>query len=156
MSNLIQTIGGIDSSFDKINLTTLAERHAQQILNNDNVDVLDIYVQIKRYELYIKTLVEQLKQKSTQLASQKKTNRFAYSGAIVSVHNRRKFDFSPDQQWTEINDALSRLQILKKERESLLKGLNGVSKDVLNEETGELEFVHAPRVEGKLGLVVRL
>ena len=65
---LIQPIGTLDRTITKTAIVKLANDHANQIIEGGNYDLLKTYVEMKRYELYIKTIISKLKTSSTYQA----------------------------------------------------------------------------------------
>ena len=65
---LIQPIGTLDRTITKTAIVKLADDHANQIIEGGNYDLLKTYVEMKRYELYIKTIISRLKTSSTYQA----------------------------------------------------------------------------------------
>ena len=65
---LIQPIGTLDRTISKTAIVKLANDHASQIIDGGNYDLLKTYVEMKRYELYIKTIISTLKTSSTYQA----------------------------------------------------------------------------------------
>lgn len=65
---LIQPIGTLDRTITKLAIVSLANDHASQIIDGGNYDLLKTYVEMKRYELYVKTIIHQLKASSTYQA----------------------------------------------------------------------------------------
>ncbi len=65
---LIQPIGTLDRTITKTAIVSLASDHANQIIEGGNYDLLKTYVEMKRYELYIKTIIGKLKASSTYQA----------------------------------------------------------------------------------------
>ena len=62
---LIKPIGSLDRTITKTAIVKLANDHAHQIIESGNYDLLKTYVELKRYELYIKTIINKLKAIST-------------------------------------------------------------------------------------------
>ncbi|GAB2550153.1 hypothetical protein [Spirosoma aerophilum] len=62
---LIKPIGTLDRNISKTAIVKLANEHAHQIIESGNYDLLKTYVEMKRYELYIKTIISKLKAIST-------------------------------------------------------------------------------------------
>jgi len=147
MSKIIKQIGQIDPKLNKINLERLGKDHAAQILANDKYDVLKVYIEFKRYEVYLKTLIDELREDTFTKARAEGNLDFEYSNARVSLGVRRKFDYSMDEEWTDLNDEIEKLKALKKNRESLMKDIKGDFKEILNEDTGEIEKIFAPIAE---------
>lgn len=65
---LIQPIGTLDRTISKTAIVKIANDHASQIIDGGNFDLLKTYVEMKRYELYIKTIINKLKSSSTYQA----------------------------------------------------------------------------------------
>lgn len=62
---LIKPIGTLDRKITKAAIVKLANDHAHQIIESGNYDLLKTYAEMKRYELYIKTIINKLKAIST-------------------------------------------------------------------------------------------
>lgn len=62
---LIKPIGTLDRTILKAEIVKLANEHAHQIIESGSYDLLKTYVEMKRYELYIKTIINKLKAIST-------------------------------------------------------------------------------------------
>lgn len=67
---LIKPIGSLDRSMSKTGIVRLAADHAGQIIDSGNYDLLKTYVEMKRYEVYIKTIIAQLKNHSVAQAQE--------------------------------------------------------------------------------------
>jgi hypothetical protein len=67
---LIKPIGTLDRAMPKAGLVRLAADHAQQIIDSGQYDLLKTYVEMKRYELYIKTIINRLKNHSVAQAQE--------------------------------------------------------------------------------------
>lgn len=67
---LIKPIGTLDRNLPKTELVRLAADHAQQIIDSGQYDLLKTYVEMKRYELYIKTIIARLKNHSVAQAQE--------------------------------------------------------------------------------------
>ena len=66
--SIIQPIGTINRKLSKADITKLADQHASEIIESGKFDLLKTYVEIKRYELYFKTIIYSLRRFSTQQA----------------------------------------------------------------------------------------
>jgi len=58
---LIKPIGSIDRTMTKSGIVRLANDHAHQLIEGGQYDLLKTYVEMKRYELYIRTIIAKLK-----------------------------------------------------------------------------------------------
>lgn len=67
---LIKPIGTLEKSLSKTGLVRLAADHAKQIIDSGHYDLLKTYVEMKRYEVYIKTIIAQLKNHSVAQAQE--------------------------------------------------------------------------------------
>ncbi len=147
MSKIIQHIGQLDKKLSKKDLEDLAREHAHQITSNEKYDVLKVYIEFKRYEVYFKTLIQEVKEDTLNKALAQGNLDFEYSSARVSLGKRRKFDYSTDEKWQNLENEIERLKAIKKEREAVMKSIEGEYREVLNEETGEIEKIFAPIAE---------
>lgn len=147
MSKIIKQIGQIDRQIDKTAIIELAKQHAHEILESGQYDLLKVYIEFKRYEVYLKTLMNELKDGTTEQAKEIGDQSFEYGSAKVSISKLRKFDYSNDDYWKALKGELQEVKVLKKEREKLLKSIKGTYQDIENADTGELERIVAPSVE---------
>lgn len=155
MGKLVQQPGNIDRSLNKQGIIDLATQNAQAITESGKYDLLKVYVELKRYETYLKALIEKLKQPALEQAAQEPQKSFEYHEARVNVATRTKWDFSVDTKWSELDQQIKQLVKEKKEREQYLKEHNDTDQEV-NEETGELiEKIELPK-EVQQGLIIRL
>lgn len=156
MSKIVKHIGQIDSKITKSDLVELAKQHSSEILENDRYDLLKVYIEFKRYEIYLKTLISEVKNETILKAKEAGVRDFEYGSTKITVSKQRKFDYSVDEHWQELNDDLEELKALKKEREKMLQNIKGDYKEVLDEETGEIQKISAPPVEYAETLRIKL
>ncbi|MEZ4887485.1 MAG: hypothetical protein R3E32_22320 [Chitinophagales bacterium] len=156
MSKIIKTIGQIDRKCNKSDLIALAQQHASEIMASPNYDLLKVYVEFKRYEVYLKTLIWEVRGETLKRAKEEGRKDFEYASARVTQIKIRKFDYSIDEYWENLNNEIERLKALKKERETMLKAIKGDFKEVLDEETGEIIKIPAPSVEYTDSLRIKL
>ena len=67
---LIKPIGTLEKTLSKTGIVRLAADHAKQIIDSGQYDLLKTYVEMKRYEVYIKTIIAQLKNHSIAQAQE--------------------------------------------------------------------------------------
>ncbi|MBO0931851.1 hypothetical protein [Fibrella aquatilis] len=67
---LIKPIGTLEKTLSKPGIVRLAADHAKQIIDSGQYDLLKTYVEMKRYEVYIKTIIAQLKNHSVAQAQE--------------------------------------------------------------------------------------
>ena len=160
MGNLILKLGDLDRKLDKAEIIRIANKDAQTVIGSKQYDLLKVYIELKRYDTYLKTLIDKFKQHATVQASvessqnnNKKT--FSYSNATVAISTRTTWDFSSDKTWKELDDKIQELTRKKKERENYLKA-NHKTTTLVDEETGEIvEKSDIPK-EINRGLTIRL
>lgn len=154
---IIKPIGAIERSLDRSQIVDLAEQNAQEVIDNDRYDNLVVYTELKRYELYLKTVIDKMKEAALEKALEQGEKYIDVDSARVTIYKRTVYDFSQDTKWQSIKSDLDYLTDIRKRRESLLKELSpGEVRQVVDEETGEVEELSAPPAETKLGLVVKL
>lgn len=147
MSKIVKHIGQIDRKMSKAGIVELAKEHAAEILENDKYDLLKVYIEFKRYEVYLKTLIGEVKNETYRQAQEEGRRDFEYGNARVTVAKYRKFDYSVDEYWEELNHTLKEVKLLKREREKMLKNIEGDYKEILDEETGEIQRIIAPPIQ---------
>lgn len=156
MSKIVKTTGQIDRQLNKPEIINLAKEHSSEIMKSDKYDLLKVYIEFKRYEIYLKTLIEEVKKETFRQAIEEGRRDFGYGSARVSIEKRRKYDFSADVDWQSIQKEIESLKLLKKECERMLKNIKGDYKEILDEETGEIFKIEAPKIEYSENLRVGL
>lgn len=154
MGKIIQQLGSLDRNFSKKDIVALAEEHAQQIIEKD-YDLLKVYVELKRYETYLETIIKTMKEQTVAKALELEEKTFVYANAKLVLTNRTKYDYQADPTWALLNEELNQLKTLKKEHEAQLKKLTE-DVELINEETGEIEVLIAPSKEVTEQMSVRL
>ena len=155
MGKLVRQLGSIERHLHKKDIVDLAIDNAQAIIDSGKYDLLIVYVELKRYETYLKGIIQHLKRPALEKATEAGQTSFDYHDARVSISTRTKWDFSVDEKWTELDQQIQRLTQEKKEREKYLKG-NNKTQAIVDKETGEiLEEFELPE-EIQYGLTIRL
>ncbi len=154
---IIKPIGSIDRTFDRSQIVALAEADAQAVIDSGKYDMLKVYTELKRYELYLKTVMGKSKEAALDQAIELGEKHLEVDNARITVSQRKVYDFSQDAKWQSLKGDIDYLAEMRKEREALLKELTpGETRKIVDEATGEVEEVTAPPAETKFGLVVRL
>ena len=155
MGKLVRQLGSIERHLHKKDIVDLATENAQAIIDSGKYDLLKVYVELKRYETYLKGLIQHLKRPALDKATETGQKSFDYNDARVNISTRTKWDFSVDDKWTELDRQIQRLTKEKKDREKYLKDNNKVH-TIVDKETGEIiEEFELPK-EIEYGLTVRL
>lgn len=154
---IIKPIGAIERTLNKQQIIELAEANAQEVMDSGRYDMLKVYTELKRYEMYLKTIIEKTKEVALEKAIEQGEKTVEVDNARVTIMKRTVYDFSADPKWSSVKGEIDFLTTLRKEREALLKELQpGEQREMVDESTGEVETVTAPPAETKLGLIVRL
>ncbi len=154
MGKIVKQIGTIDKQLNKTEIIELAQQNAKSIIANKNYDLLKVYIELKRYEIYLEGLIQNLKNPALETANQIGKKSFEYQQAKVNVASRTKWNFDLDKTWNEINKKIQSLTKRRKEREKYLKENN--TQTIVDESTGEvLEEFELPKEIIK-GLIIRL
>lgn len=154
MTKLVRQLGSIERHLGKYDILDLAAVNAQDLINK-KYDLLKIYVELKRYETYLKGLIDNLKGPAYERAAIKGTKEFDYNDAKIYIAKRTKWDFSVDEKWSELDNDIQRLTKERKIRENHLKEASK-SKVLTDQETGEIIEEFELPVEIKYGLSVHL
>lgn len=154
---IIKPLGSIGRSLDKAQIVELAEANAQEVIDHGQYDMLKVFTELKRYELYLKTVIEKTKQAALEKAIEMGEKNLEIDQAKITISKRTTYDYSSDAKWGAIKEEIDFLAERRKEREALLKKLApGEAIEIVDETTGEVEEISAPPAETKLGLIVRL
>ncbi len=137
MSKYIKQLGEIDRSLIKAEINSLAIQDSNETIESGKFDMLKVYIELKRYETYLNTLIKNIKSTALEIAKQEDQLSFQYNNAQVRISNRTKWDYSIDEEWNHITDQIKALNNLRKERESFLLVSNKEGK-LLDKGTGEL------------------
>ncbi len=154
---IIKPIGAIERSLDKSQIVALANANAEEVINSGQFDMLKVYTELKRYEMYLKTIIEKTKEVALEKAIETGEKTIEVDSARITIFKRTVYDFSNDDKWKSLKDDLDYLIKMRKGREALLKELApGETREIIDKSTGEIETVTAPPMEMKLGLIVKL
>lgn len=137
MGKLVRQLGSIEKNLHKKDIVDLATDNAQAIIDSEKYDLLKVYVELKRYETYLKGLIQHLKHPALNKAAAKGKKSFDYNDARVNISERTMWDFSVDNKWNELDQQIQHLTKKKKEREKYLKE-NKKVQSFVDKETGEI------------------
>ncbi len=155
--SIVKPIGTLDRSIGKSQITDLAEQNAQAIIDNGKYDLLKVYVEMKRYELYLKTIMDKLKDEALKRALDLGEKSFEMDNAKVTIIERTVWHFDSDPRWQALGEDLNFIKQKQKERETLLKDIApGEIRQVVDPDTGEVEDLTAPLAETVLSLMIKL
>jgi hypothetical protein len=155
MGNVTRQLGEIDRHLHKDEIISLAGDHAQSIIDNKNQNVLSAYVELKRYETYLKGLIAQLKASALNIAAENGEDKFNYDDATVRITHRVRWDYSTDSRWVGIHQLLQELGDEKKEREDFLRENNN-KPTVVDPDTGEVIDPYQLSKEVAHGIAIQL
>ena len=155
MAKIVKSLGTIDRHLDKKEILELAQVDAAVIIEAGNYDLLQVYVEMKRYETYLSGILEQLKVPAYQQAAEKGEKSFDYNEAKVTISKYTKYDYSIDSDWSNLDDKVKNMTDLKKKREAYLKECNEAN-TILNEDTGEVIDGFELPTEVKRSLTIKL
>jgi hypothetical protein len=137
MGKLVRQLGSIEKNLHKKDIVDLATDNAQAIIDSEKYDLLKVYVELKRYETYLKGPIQHLKHPALNKAAAKGKKSFDYNDARVNISERTMWDFSVDNKWNELDQQIQHLTKKKKEREKYLKE-NKKVQSFVDKETGEI------------------
>ncbi len=156
MAKIIKQVGTLDQDLTKAELAELAEVDATRVLDNPAYDIVQVYTALKRYELYLKGLLETLKPAALDAVRSNYNGRTTLGSATVSVTETRRFDYGSDATWQHLTNEIKALQNKRKERQQALKKLAENQVDQVDLETGEVHAASGPKVEVTERLYVSL
>ncbi|MDO8368296.1 MAG: hypothetical protein Q7T20_15960 [Saprospiraceae bacterium] len=153
---LVKPIGSLERGLSKEGLVALAESDAEEVISSGQYDLLKVYVEMKRYEVYFSTVMEQIKSAALVLAQETGLKSFNYADAQVTNIKRSVFKFDRDPIWCKLHDDFEFLKGRIKLHEETLKKIEGEKESFIDEETGELIELIAPTEEVVETIMVRL
>lgn len=155
MGKLVKQLGNIDRNLHKQDIVDLARENSQAIIESGKYDLLTVYVELKRYETYLKGLIQNLKRPALDKASETGQKSFDYNDARVNISTRTKWDFSVDNEWTKLDQQINQLTTEKKKREKHLKDKQNMN-GIVDKKKGEItEMFELPK-EIEYGIAIRL
>jgi len=155
MGKIVKQLGTIEKHLHKKEIVELAKENAQAVIDNGKYDLLKVYVELKRYETYLKELIQCLKSSALNKATKTGQKSFDYNEARVNISTRTKWNFSVDHKWIELDNQIKQLIQEKKDREKYLKENNKV-RTIIDKETGLiLEGFVLPK-EIEYGITIKL
>lgn len=153
---LIKPIGSLGRGLSKDKLIALGEADANEVFESGQYDLLKVYVEMKRYEVYFKAVMDNLHEAALVQAQETGMKSFNYADAQVSNTQRSVFKFDNDPTWHRLHEQFERLKEKIKQHENLLKNMKFEKAEYLDEETGELIELIAPEKEVIESLMVKL
>ena len=124
--NQFLTPGDINNSLSSSQIKELAAGHAYEVINSSESDLLSVFVELKRYEHYIKSLINEIK---TNTKTDESVRTVKINNAIVKYSVVKKWDFSSNSSWKAANEEFLEAKYkrtwlekqLKKSNEDLIK-----------------------------------
>lgn len=153
---IIKPIGTLDRGIHKDQLMALGETDGQAVVDSGQYDLLKVYIEMKRYELYFKAAMEKIREAAMIVAQETGMKSFNYADAQVTNMQRTVYKFDNDPTWRRLHDAYEFQKNRLKEHEETLKHLEGERASYVDEETGELIELIAPAYEIVEGIMVKL
>jgi len=154
---IIKTLGNIEKGLKREGIITIAEADASKVIENGKFDLLRVYTELKRYELYLKTVIDKIKDPVVEKAVESGEKVLDMGSAKITLYSRTTYDYSNDHRWQSFKNEIDGLTHLRKQREALLKELKpGETRQFVDEETGEIDEMVAPPYETKMGLIVKI
>ncbi len=155
MTKIVKSLGTIDRSLSKKEIKEAAIVDAQAIIDAEKYDLLQVYVEMKRYEAYLSGVLQHLKTAAYAQAAEKGEKSFDYNEAKITVARTVKYDYSVDENWQSMKSDIEMLRAHRKEREAFLKKCNEKN-ELIDEETGEvISDFSLPKTEKEI-IIVKL
>lgn len=152
---IIKPIGALDRNIHKDQVSALGETDAQAVIDSGQYDLLKVYIEMKRYELYFKAAMDKIRDAAMVVAQETGMKSFNYADAQITNTQRRIFHFEQDPTWRNLQDAFEYQKSKLKEHEETLKQLEGENVSYVDEDTGELIELIAPTMEVVESIMVK-
>lgn len=152
----IKQLGKLPQDFTKKELEDLAKSDIDEIVKNEKYDLLKTLIELKRYNVYINSLISELKEPALEKAKEIDEKKFKYANAKVWITKRVSFDYSNDKIWSQLHDNMIDVKSKLKEHQELLKQLDSETTEIIDDETGEVITVTPPIKKEESGLMIRI
>ena len=156
MSSIIKQLGKLDKDLSKKEIEDVAIEDIKTVIEQDKFDLLKVLIELKRYNVYINTLISELKEPALEKAKEIGEKKFKYENAKVWITKRVSFDYSNDKTWSQLHDNMTNIKSKLKEHQELLKQLDSETTEIIDKETGEVIEVTPPIKKEESGLMIRL
>ena len=150
----IKSLGKIDKTLAKSGIIDLAQSDADEVMYSNDYDMLQVYIELKRYEQYLEAVIEKIKPIALQQAMGKQEKSFDYMNAKISIQNRSTYDFSNDRKWQGLRQSEQIFKTQLKDHETFLKQLTQPV-EVVDDTTGEVVLFEPPTAEHSQLMVVK-
>lgn len=152
----IKQLGKLSREISKKEIEELAKSDIAEITKNEKYDLLKTLIELKRYNVYINTLIAELKEPALEKAKEIDEKKFKYENANVWITKRVSFDYSNDKTWLLLHENMIDVKSKLKEHQELLKQLDSETSEIIDEETGEVVQVTPPIRKEESGLMIRI
>lgn len=131
MNYMILSLGEIDHNLSSKEIKDLGAKHSN-LLSGESENILANYIEVKRLQLYINSLTENLSKKIAEFDVQNTS----INNAKIQTTTRRKWDYSSNSNWNNLNNQSEALKDKLKTLEAELKSFNlrlidkGLSSDI--------------------------
>ena len=153
---LIKPLGTLERGLHKEDLLALAAMDAQAVISSGQYDLLKVYVEMKRYEVYFSSVLDHIKAAALVVAQETGMKSFNYEDAQVTNQQRSVYKFDQDPTWRRLHDEFEFIKGRIKLHEETLKKIQGEKEQFLDEDTGELIDLIAPTKEVLETIMVKL
>lgn len=150
---IIKVLGTIDRTLTKKGIEELAQDDANKVIASPQFNLLQVYVELKRYENYLSEVMEKIKPLALEIAQKQDEKTLVVETAKVRIQSRISYDFSNDDKWQYLKESLTSSQIIIKQHEDMLKTLTDL-KEVVDETTGEVYQVFPPEKNESALLII--
>ena len=145
MPKLIQAPGELSAASTRSEILALAHEHATRILEAP-YNLPRVYVEMKRYELYFKTLLDALKTETGRRALAAEQDTLEFGTARMTCRRHATYNYSADPYWTELEQRMVSLRNERRDWEKYLRELDTEVQEFADESTGELHRAVRPSV----------
>ncbi len=147
--------GALDPQLSKTELAELAQVDAAALLADESADVLTSYAALRRYDIYSSAVIDALREAVEEKLRGEPKGSVEVGANKVVLQQSRRFDFSGDNYWSELNSQNLRLADARRSHETLLKRIAGETVERVDPETGEVMVLVGPAVEVRETLVFK-
>ncbi len=152
MNECIKALGSIPDHLTKAELEELGTVDAEQLATN-STDLRQTYLDIRRYQAYLDTISNALRQTITE---EQDNEPFESGNATIRYQKRVSYSYADDPQLVRLKVEGNEIKAFLKSHQTFLQSIQGEFEDVADEDTGEVIRYHAPERTETQVMMVRL
>ena len=145
----------LKNPLSKKQIEFLGEQTGKSFIEAAKEDPLKARIFIKRVQIFLDSFDKEIQAAALSEAEKYGSETEIDGSKIIIIELGTKYDYLNDSAWLELNKKVSEFDLLRKEREKLLKAIKG-SMTEIDEETGEIRKIFPPLKTSTIGIKITI